>query len=142
MITERDKDFLGEKVKLDDELGIIVGLVEIPDYSPYIYGKDRVLMNCEIDKSTVFVVSLESGENIIVAPCRLITADSHDRDWVSKIDKNKVLDDLRKCQKREIKKIKSVGTRIRGKFLKYPKYDRFIKNLENLKLEEVLWEKL
>lgn len=142
MITERDKDFLGEKVRLDDELGIIVGLVEIPDYSPYIYGKDRVSMNCEIDKSTVFIVSLESGENIIVAPCRLITADSHDRDWVSKIDKNKVLDDLRKCQKREIKKIKSVGTRIRGKFLKYPKYDRFIKNLENLKLEEVLWEKL
>lgn len=142
MITERNKDFLGEKVKLDDELGIIVGLVEIPDYSPYIYGKDRVSMNCEIDKSTMFVVSLESGENIIVAPCRLITADSHDRDWVSKIDKNKVLDDLRKCQKREIKKIKSVGARIRGKFLKYPKYDRFIKNLENLKLEEVLWEKL
>lgn len=142
MITERDKDFLGEKVRLDDELGIIVGLVEIPDYSPYNYGKDRVSMNCEIDKSTVFIVSLESGENIIVAPCRLITADSHDRDWVSKIDKNKVLDDLRKCQKREIKKIKSVGTRIRGKFLKYPKYDRFIKNLENLKLEEVLWEKL
>lgn len=142
MITEMDKDFLGEKVKLDDELGIIVGLVEIPDYSPYIYGKDRVSMNCEIDKSTVFIVSLESGENIIVAPCRLITADTHDRDWVSKIDKNKVLNDLRKCQKREIKKIKSVGTRIRGKFLKYPKYDRFIKNLENLKLEEVLWEKL
>lgn len=142
MITERDKDFLGEKVKLDDELGIIVGLVEIPDYSPYIYGKDRVSMNCEIDKSTMFVVSLESGENIIVAPCRLITATTHNRDWVSKIDKDKVLDDLRKCQKREIKKIKSVGTRIRGKFLKYPKYDRFIKNLENLKLEEVLWEKL
>lgn len=142
MITERDKDFLGEKVRLDDELGIIVGLVEIPDYSPYIYGKDRVSMNCEIDKSTMFVVSLESGENIIVAPCRLITATTHDRDWVSKIDKNKVLNDLRKCQKREIKKIKSVGTRIRGKFLKYPKYDRFIKNLENLKLEEVLWEKL
>lgn len=142
MITERDKDFLGEKVRLDDELGIIVGLVEIPDYSPYIYGKDRVSMNCEIDKSTMFIVSLESGKNIIVAPCRLITATTHDRDWVSKIDKNKVLDDLRKCQKREIKKIKSVGTRIRGKFLKYPKYDRFIKNLENLKLGEVLWEKL
>ena len=69
MITERDKDFLGEKVKLDDELGIIVGLVEIPDYySPYIYGKDRVSMNCEIGKSTVFIVSLESGKNIIVAP--------------------------------------------------------------------------
>lgn len=142
MITERDKDFLGEKVRLDNELGIIVGLVEIPDYSPYIYGKDKVSMNCEIDKSTVFIVSLESGENIIVAPCRLITAITHDRDWVSKIDKNKVLNDLRKCQKREIKKIKSVGARIRGKFLKYPKYDRFIKNLENLKLEEVLWEKL
>lgn len=142
MITERDKKFLGEKVRLDDELGIIVGLVEIPDYSPYIYGKDRVSMNCEIDKSTVFIVSLESGENIIVAPCRLITATTHNKDWVSKIDKDKVLYDLRKCQKREIKKIKSVGARIRGKFLKYPKYDRFIKNLENLKLEEVLWEKL
>jgi hypothetical protein len=142
MITERDKDFLGEKVKLDDELGIIVGLVEIPNYSPYIYGKDMVSMNCEIDKSTMFIVSLESGENIIVAPCRLITATSHDRDWVSKIDRDKVLDDLRKCQKREINKVKSVGTRIRGKFLKYPKYDRFIKNLENLELEEVLWEKL
>lgn len=142
MITERDKDFLGEKVKLDGELGIIVGLVEIPDYSPYIYGKDRVSMNCEIDKSTMFIVSLESGETSIVAPCRLITATTHDKNWEVGLDRNKVLDDLRKCQKREIKKIKSVGTRIRGKFLKYPKYDRFIKNLENLKLEEVLWEKL
>jgi len=142
MITEKSKTFLGEKVRFDDELGIIVGLAEIPDYSPYNYGEDRVSMNCEINKSVMFVVSLESGENIIVAPCRLITATTHNKDWVSKIDKDKVLDDLRKCQKREIKKIKSVGTRIRGKFLKYPKYDRFIKNLENLKLEKVLWEKL
>ena len=68
MITERDKDFLGEKVRLDDELGIIVGLVEIPDYSPYIYGKDRVSMNCEIGKSTVFIVSLESGKKYYSRP--------------------------------------------------------------------------
>ena len=142
MITERDKKFLGEKVDLDDELGIIVGLVEIPDYSPYIYGRDRVSMNCEIDKSTMFIVSLESGKNIIVAPCRLITATSHNKDWVNKLDRDKIISDLRMYQKREIKKIKSVGARLRGKFLKYPKYNRFIKNLENLKLEEVLWEKL
>ena len=133
---------MGEKVDLDDELGIIVGLVEIPDYSPYIYGRDRVSMNCEIDKSTMFIVSLESGKNIIVAPCRLITATSHNKDWVNKLDRDKIISDLRMYQKREIKKIKSVGARLRGKFLKYPKYNRFIKNLENLKLEEVLWEKL
>lgn len=142
MITERDKDFLGEKVKLDDELGIIVGLTEIPDYSPYIYGEDRTSINSKIDKSTVLLVSLESGENIIVAPCRLITATTHNKDWMSKIDKGKVLDDLRKCQKREINRVKSVGTMIRGKFVKYPEYDRFTRNLENLKLEVVLWEKL
>lgn len=142
MITEKNKEFLGEKVKLDDELGIIVGLTEIPDYSPYNYEKIKPSINCEIDKSVMFVVSLESGETVFVAPCRLITATSHDRDWVNKLDRHKIISDLRMYQKREIKKIKSVGTRIRGKFLKYPKYDRFVKNLENLKLEEVLWEKL
>ena len=96
MITERDKDFLGEKVRLDDELGIIVGLVEIPNYSPYIYGEDRTSINSKIDKSTVLLVSLESGENIIVAPCRLITATTHNKYWMSKIEKGKVLDYLRK----------------------------------------------
>lgn len=141
MITEKSKTFLGEKVRLDDELGIIVGLAEIPDYSPYNYGEDRVSMNCEINKSVMFVVSLESGETVVVAPCRVVTS-SYDRDWIIKSDRNKILDDLRRYQKREIKKIKSVGARIRGKFLKYPEYDRFTKNLENIELEEVLWEKL
>lgn len=143
MITEKSKTFLGEKVRFDDELGIIVGLVEIPDYSPYFYGENnREIINSKIEKSTLFIVSLESGENIIVAPCRLITAATHNKDWVSKIDRGKVLDDLRKCQKREINRVKSVGKMIRGKFVKYPEYDRFIRNLENLKLEVVLWEKL
>ena len=142
MLTERDKEFLGEKVRLDDELGIIVGLTEIPNYSPYIYGEDRTSINSKIDKSTMLIVSLESGENIIVAPCRLITATTHNKDWVSKIDRGKVLDDLKKCQKREINRVKSVGTMIRGNFVKYPEYDRFIRNLENLELEVVLWEKL
>lgn len=141
MISEKSKEFLGEKVRFDDERGIIVGLAEIPDYSPYNYGEDRVSMNCEIDKSVMFVVSLESGETVIVAPCRVVTS-SYDRDWVIKSDRNKILDDLRRYQKREANKIKSVGTALRAKFLKYPEYDRFIKNLENLKLEEVLWEKL
>lgn len=141
MITEKSKTFLGEKVRFDDELGIIVGLAEIPDYSPYNYGEDRVSMNCEINKSVMFVVSLESGETVVVAPCRVVTS-SYDRDWIIKSDRNKILDDLRRYQKREIKKIKSVGARIRGKFLKYPEYDRFTKNLENIELEEVLWEKI
>lgn len=48
MITEESKEFLGEKVKLDDKLGIIVGLTEIPNYSPYIYNEDRTLIIVEL----------------------------------------------------------------------------------------------
>ena len=141
MITEKSKTFLGEKVRFDGERGIIVGLAEIPDYSPYNYGEDRVSMNCEIDKSVMFVVSLESGETVVVAPCRVVTS-LYDRDWVIKSDRNKILDDIEAYQRREINKVKSVGKMIRGKFVKYPEYDRFIRNLENLKLGVVLWEKL
>jgi hypothetical protein len=143
MITEKSKTFLGEKVRFDDELGIIVGLTETPNYSPFFYDvNNREIINSDIDKSTMFIVSLESGETAIVAPCRLITAATHDKNWEEKLDKDKILEDLRIYQKREINKVKNVGTMIRGKFVKYPEYNRFIRNLENLKLEVVLWEKL
>ena len=139
MITEESKEFLGEKVKLDDKLGIIVGLTEIPNYSPYIYDEDRTLINSRIDKNTMFIVSLESGETVIVG---LVTTTEQDNNWGGKLSKNKILEDLRTYQKREINKIKSVGKVLRGKFVKYPEYNRFNKNLDNLKLEVVLWEKL
>lgn len=35
-------------MKLDDKLGIIVGLTEIPNYSPYIYNEDRTLIIVEL----------------------------------------------------------------------------------------------
>jgi len=144
MITEKSKTFLGEKVRFDDELGIIVGLVEIPNYSPFFYGENnREIINSKIDKSIMFIVSLESGETSIVAPCRLITATTHDKNWeVGLLDRNKILNDIEAYQRREINKVKSVGKMIRGKFVKYPECDRFIRNLENLKLEVVLWEKI
>lgn len=143
MITEESKTFLGEKVRLDDELGILVGLAEIPTYSPYFYNKNnRELINSKIEKITVSLVFLESGKTAIVAPFRLITTNSHDKSWEGKLSRDKVLEEIRACQKRETNKIKSVGTLLRAKFLKYPEYDRFMKNLENLDLEVVLWKKL
>lgn len=143
MITEKSKTFLGEKVRFDDELGIIVGLTETPNYSPFFYSENnREIINSDIDKSTMFIVSLESGETAIVAPCRLITATTHDKNWEEKLDKDKILGDIGIYQKREINKVKRVGAMIRGKFVKYPEYNRFIRNLENLKLEVVLWEKI
>lgn len=142
MITEKNKEFLGKKVKFDGELGVIVGLAEIPSYSPYDYTKKGGgEINSEIDRPIMFIVSLESGKNVFVAPCRVVVIGSFNQDWVI-TDINEILEVLRDYKKREINKIKSVGARIRGKFLKYPKYDRFVKNLENLKLEEVLWEKI
>lgn len=143
MITEKSKTFLGEKVRLDDELGILVGLAEIPTYSPYICIKNNMeLINSKIEKITVSLVSLESGESAIVAPFRLITTNSHDKSWEGKLSKDKILEELETCQKRETNKIKSVGKLLKAKFLKYPEYDRFMRNLENLELEIVLWEKL
>ena len=127
-------------MKLDDKLGIIVGIAEIPNYSPY--DNAGLSLNSEIDKCTMFIVSLESGEILMLAPCSLITATSPDRDWCDSINKDKVLKDLRIYQKREITKIGTIGASLRWKFLKYPEYNRFNKNLDNLKLEVVLWERL
>lgn len=140
MIEGKYKKLLGETIEINDRVGIIVGLTEIPNYSPY--DNSGLSLNSEIDKCTMFIVSLESGETLMLAPCSLITATSPDRDWCDSINKNKVLKDLRIYQKREITKIGTIGASLRWKFLKYPEYNRFNKNLDNLKLEVVLWERL